>query len=68
VAPLILGVILLPHIEENFRRSLVVSRGSWSIFLDRPICAGFLIVSLLFMLAVLLPSIRKGREEAFREE
>jgi TctA family transporter len=67
-APLVLGVILAPHIEENFRRSLVVSRGSWSIFLDRPICAGFLIVSLFLMLAVLLPSIRQSREEAFREE
>jgi TctA family transporter len=66
-APLILGVILAPHIEENFRRSLVVSRGSWWIFLERPVCAGFLLVSLLFLLAVLLPSIRRGREEAFRE-
>ncbi|HWV81221.1 MAG TPA: tripartite tricarboxylate transporter permease [Hyphomicrobiaceae bacterium] len=67
-APLILGVILSPHIEENFRRSLVVSRGSWWVFVERPVCAGFLLLSLLFMLAVLLPSIRKGRDEAFREE
>jgi TctA family transporter len=66
-APLILGVILAPHIEENFRRSLVVSRGSWWIFLERPVCAGFLLVSVLFMIAVLLPAISKGREEAFRE-
>ncbi len=66
-APLILGFILAPHIEENFRRSLVVSRGSWGIFLERPICAGFLALSVLFMAAVLLPAIRQGREEAFRE-
>jgi putative tricarboxylic transport membrane protein len=66
-APLILGFILAPHIEENFRRSLVVSRGSWQIFIEHPVCAGFLALSALFMLAVALPSIRQGREEAFRE-
>ena len=41
-APLILGFILGPMLEENFRRSLIVSRGSWWVFLERPICAGFL--------------------------
>jgi TctA family transporter len=66
-APLILGFILGPMLEENFRRSLIVSRGSWSVFLERPICAGFLALSLLFLLLVLLPTIRKGREEAFKE-
>jgi putative tricarboxylic transport membrane protein len=66
-APLILGFILGPMLEENFRRSLIVSRGSWWVFLDRPICAGFLGLSLVFLLVVLLPSIRKGREKAFQE-
>ena len=45
-APLILGFILGPMLEENFRRSLIVSRGSWWVFLERPICAGFLALSL----------------------
>jgi TctA family transporter len=66
-APLILGFILGPMLEENFRRSLIVSRGSWSIFLERPICAAFLALSVLFLLVVLLPGIRRGRDQAFHE-
>ena len=45
----------------------VVSRGSWDVFLERAICAGFLALGLLLLLVVLLPSIRKGRDEAFKE-
>jgi hypothetical protein len=37
------------------------------VFLERPICLGFLALSLLFLLVVLLPGIRKGREVAFKE-
>ena len=66
-APLILGFILGPMLEENFRRALIISRGSWWVFIERPICAGFLAVSCLFLVAVLLPGIRKGREVAFKE-
>jgi len=66
-APLILGFILGPMLEENFRRSLIVSRGSWWVFLERPICASFLALSLLFLIAVLLPAIRTGREKAFQD-
>jgi TctA family transporter len=66
-APLILGFILGPMLEENFRRSLIISRGSWWVFLERPICLGFLVLSLIFLLVVLLPGIRKGREVAFKE-
>src|SRR5262245_16323487 len=66
-APLILGFILGPMLEENFRRSLIVSRGSWWVFLQRPICAAFLALALVFLLVVLLPAIRTGRERAFRE-
>jgi TctA family transporter len=54
-------------LEENFRRSLIVSRGSWGVFLERPICVSFLALSLVFLLIVLLPSIRQGREKAFQE-
>lgn len=67
-APLILGFILAPMIEENFRRSLIVSRGSWSIFVEKPICAGFLALSLALLVFMLLPAIRRGRDEAFRNE
>jgi TctA family transporter len=66
-APLILGFILAPMLEENFRRSLIVSRGSWSIFLEKPICGGFLLLSAVLLLVMVLPAIRRGRDEAFRE-
>ena len=66
-APLILGFILGPMLEENFRRSLIISRGSWWVFLERPICASFLALCVVFLLVVLLPGIRKGREVAFKE-
>lgn len=66
-APLILGFILGPMMEENFRRSLILSRGDWMIFLERPISAGFLIVSALFLAVVLSPAIRRKREIAFQE-
>ncbi len=67
-APMILGFILAPMIEENFRRSLIVSRGSWAIFIEKPICLGFLLLSLTLLLVMLLPAIRQGRDVAFREE
>ena len=67
-APLILGFILAPMIEENFRRSLIISRGSWMVFMERPISAVFLALSALLLVAVLLPAVRKGREEAFKGE
>jgi len=66
-APLILGFILAPMLEENFRRSLILSRGDPMIFLERPISAGFIIAAAAFLLVVLLPSIRRSRAEAFRE-
>jgi len=66
-APLLLGLVLGPMLEENFRRAMVVSDGDWSIFLRRPISLGFLLLAVALLLAVTLPNIRRGREEAFRE-
>ena len=67
-APLLLGLILGPMMEENLRRALLLSRGDWGVFLSRPISAGLLAAAVLLMLIVLLPSIRSKREEAFVEE
>lgn len=67
-APLILGFILAPMLEENFRRSLILSRGDWMIFLERPISAGLLATSLIMVAVVLLPTIRRTREVAFQED
>jgi len=67
-APLLLGLILGPMMEENLRRALLLSRGDWSVFVSRPISAGLLSGAILLMLMVLLPTIRSKREEAFVEE
>jgi TctA family transporter len=67
-APLLLGLILGPMMEENLRRALLLSRGDWSVFVSRPISAGLLAAAVVLMLIVLLPSIRSKREEAFVEE
>jgi putative tricarboxylic transport membrane protein len=66
-APLLLGLVLGPLLEENFRRAMQVADGDWSVFLTRPLSAAFLLASVALLIAVTLPSIRRGREEAFRE-
>ena len=66
-APLLLGLVLGPMLEENFRRAMVLSDGDWSIFVRRPMSLGFLLLALGLLIAVALPNIRRGREEAFRE-
>ncbi|HEX5738181.1 MAG TPA: tripartite tricarboxylate transporter permease, partial [Hydrogenophaga sp.] len=67
-APLLLGLILGPMMEENLRRALLLSRGDWTVFLTRPISAGLLGLAVLLLVLVLAPSIKKRREEAFVEE
>jgi len=66
-APLILGFVLGPMMEENLRRSLLISRGDAMVFLQEPISLFFLIVAAGLLLVVTLPSIRKTREEAMQE-
>lgn len=66
-APLILGFILGPLLEENLRRSLLLSQGNPSIFVERPISASFLVLIVVMLALFLLPSARKQREEAFQE-
>lgn len=67
-APLLLGFILGPMMEENLRRALLLSRGDWSTFMTRPLSAGLLIAAALMIVVVMLPSIKNKREEAFHEE
>jgi TctA family transporter len=67
-APLLLGFVLGPLMEENLRRALLISRGDPSIFFTRPISAGMLIVSGFLLILVLLPFIRKKREEVLTED
>ncbi len=67
-APLLLGLILGPMMEENLRRALLLSRGDWSVFVTRPLSAGLLVAAVLLLIVVALPSIKKRREEAFAED
>jgi putative tricarboxylic transport membrane protein len=66
-APLLLGFILGPMMEENLRRALLLSRGDWSTFMTRPLSAGLLIAALLVVVVVMLPSIKNKREAAFQD-
>jgi TctA family transporter len=69
-APMILGFILGPLMEENLRRAMLLSRGDPFVFVSpsKPISLGFLIASAILLVIVALPAIRAKREEAFAEE
>ena len=67
-APLLLGFVLGPMMEENFRRALSISRGDFTVFATRPISLTLLIMSAFLLLLVVAPSFRKTREAAFQEE
>jgi putative tricarboxylic transport membrane protein len=67
-APMILGFILGPLMEENLRRAMLLSRGDPFVFFQKPISLGFMIAAAILLVIVALPAIRKKREEAFVEE
>ena len=67
-APLLLGFILGPMMEENLRRALLLSRGDWTTFATRPLSGGLLLAAVLMIVVVALPSIKAKREVAFKEE
>ncbi len=67
-APLLLGFILGPLMEENLRRALLLSRGDWSTFVTGPLSAGLLIAAALMIVVVMLPSIKSKRATVFVEE
>lgn len=67
-APLVLGFILGPMMEENLRRALLLSRGDPTVFLTSPISCGFLLAALFLVVIVALPALRKTREKAFAED
>ncbi|HYD56906.1 MAG TPA: tripartite tricarboxylate transporter permease [Burkholderiales bacterium] len=69
-APMILGFILGPLMEENLRRAMLLSRGDPFVFVSpsKPISLGFLIASAVLLVIVMLPALRKKREEVFVED
>ncbi len=66
-APMLLGLILGPMMEEYLRRAMLLSRGDPTIFLRRPISCAILLLAVLALVAAVLPAIRSKREEAFQE-
>jgi TctA family transporter len=66
-APMLLGFILGPMMEEYLRRAMLLSRGDPLILLQRPISATILVVAALAMAVVLTPAIHAKREQAFQE-
>nr|WP_299507766.1 tripartite tricarboxylate transporter permease [uncultured Rhizobium sp.] len=66
-APLVMGLILGPMMEENFRRAMFLARGNPTIFVDRPISAVLLALAVIAVILVALPNIKNVREEAFQE-
>jgi TctA family transporter len=65
-APLLLGFILGPMIEENMRRALLISQGDFSVFIERPISLSFLILTAILIVILVAPAIRSGRERALK--
>jgi TctA family transporter len=66
-APMLLGFILGPMMEEYLRRAMLLSRGDPLVLVQRPISAVILIVAAIALVVVVTPTIRSRREEAFQE-
>jgi putative tricarboxylic transport membrane protein len=66
-APLLLGFVLGPMLEENLRRAMLLSRGDATVFVTQPLSLGLLLASAALLLVVVMPNIRAKREEAFSE-
>jgi TctA family transporter len=67
-APLLLGFVLGPLLEEHLRRAMIISRGDPMIFLERPISATLLALALAAVVIAVLPTVRRKRDEVFVEE
>jgi len=67
-APLLLGFVLGPLLEEHLRRAMIISRGDPTVFITRPISATLLGLAVLAVVIAVLPSIRKKRKEVFVED
>jgi putative tricarboxylic transport membrane protein len=66
-APLLLGFVLGPMMEENLRRAMLLSRGDPTVFFTRPLSLAMLVMAGLLLLLIVAPAFRKKRDEAFQE-
>ncbi len=67
-APLVLAFVLGPLLENNMRKSLIMSQGDFSIFITRPLTAVFIVVAIFLLVSPLIPGIGKKRKEIPKEE
>ncbi len=67
-APLLLGFVLGPMLEEHLRRAMIISRGDATVFFTRPLSAALLAIAVLVLIVVLLPNVARKREQVFQEE
>ena len=65
--PLMLGFVLGPMLEENLRKAMTISRGDPSVFVTRPLSMSMLLIAAVLLILVVLPAVRRKREEAFQE-
>jgi putative tricarboxylic transport membrane protein len=66
-APMLLGLVLGPQIEENFRRAMLLSRGDFTVFFTSPLSGTLLAIAAIAVILITLPQIRSTRQEALKE-
>jgi TctA family transporter len=62
-APMLLGYVLGPMMEENLRRSMLMSGGDPSVFVTRPLSLAFIIATVLILVVMVVPAVRARRLE-----
>ena len=67
-APLLLGFVLGPMLEEHLRRAMIISRGDPMIFIERPISAGLLALAVVAVAIAVIPAVSRKRDVVFQEE
>ena len=67
-APLLLGFVLGPMLEEHLRRAMIISKGDPTVFFTRPLSLALLVLALGVLVVVLLPNVAKKREQVFVDE
>src|SRR5467141_350868 len=66
-APMVLGFVLGPMMEENLRRAMLIARGDVTVFINRPISGALIGTAVLLLVLAALPKIRRRRDEVFVE-
>jgi TctA family transporter len=68
IAPLLLGFVMAPLMEDHLRRMLLLSDGNWSALIARPLSAGLLFAAVVLIVLAAVPAIRSRRREAFHDD